>query len=89
MKKIRLKIKIEVVLIILFFVLVAVNSVISVTQTIPDTHSDIETYIKNSKGNYWRATGDNIQAAKEVGFHGVHFKFYEKLVTYLKREGIF
>jgi len=34
-----------------------------ITQTIPDTHSDIETYIKNSKGNYWRATGDNIQAA--------------------------
>ena len=32
---------------------------------------------------------DNIQVAKEVGFHGVHFKSYEKLVTYLKKEGVF
>lgn len=31
---------------------------------------------------------DNIQAAKEVGFHGVHFKSYEKLVTYLNKEGV-
>ena len=32
---------------------------------------------------------DNIQVAKEVGFRGVHFKSYEKLVTYLKKEGVF
>ena len=63
MNKIRLRTKIASSLIILLFALLTAISVTSVSQTIPDAHSDIETFIKNSKGNYWETTASNIQVA--------------------------
>ena len=55
--------RIEAAVIILFFVLPVMISVTSVCQTAPDFHDGIEMYIKNSKGNYWKPIGSNIQAA--------------------------
>jgi len=39
------------------------TQIYGVDRTITDTGDDIETFIRNSNGNYWEATGANIQAA--------------------------
>lgn len=43
--------------------LLAVVGVASVTRTITDSGDNVETFIRNSNGNYWGATGSNIQTA--------------------------
>jgi len=64
MKKITLRTKIEATLVLLLLVsIVAAASVISVTRMISDSHDDVDTYIRNSNGNYWECTEANIQAA--------------------------
>jgi len=55
--------KFMIALIFLVFVLIAVPLVFSATRTITHTHDDLDTFIRNSNGNYWEATGANIQAA--------------------------
>lgn len=63
MHKLSLRTKIEVFIVITFLILLAVSSVVSISRTISDTHDDIDLFIRNSKGNYWAATGANIQEA--------------------------
>lgn len=63
MYKLKLRTKIEVLVAIAFLILLVVSSVISISRTISDTHDDIDTFIRNSNGNYWSATGANIQTA--------------------------
>ncbi len=62
MYKLNFKIKIITFLLTISFI-ITVYSVNSVTRTITNTHDDIDTFIRNSNGNYWLATGDNIQVA--------------------------
>ena len=45
------------------FVLILCSLITSATQNIPDVHNDLETYIKNSNGNYWESNASNIQMA--------------------------
>lgn len=71
MKRIRLRTKAEIILFTFILMTLTVFSVASVTRTISDTGDNIETFIKNSKGNYWGATGDNIQnAINDLGGYG-------------------
>jgi len=63
MKKITLRTKIEATLAILLLVSIVAASVVSLTRTISDSHDDFDTFIKNSKGNYWECTGENVQVA--------------------------
>jgi len=71
MKTIRLRTKIEVAFALLLLISVSVASVISLTRTISDSHDDIDTYIRNSNGNYWEATGSNLQLAiNDIGNDG-------------------
>lgn len=63
MNKIRLRTKIEAIIVISFIMLLTAVSVASVTRTISDSRDDFYTFIRNSKGNYWEATETNIQAA--------------------------
>ena len=63
MNKLRLRTKIETILVTFLLLSIAAATVLSLTRTISDTHDDMDTFIRNSKGNYWEATGDNIQIA--------------------------
>jgi hypothetical protein len=63
MHKLFLRTKIEVFIVIAFLILLTISSVISISRTITDTHDDIDLFIRNSKGNYWDANGNNIQDA--------------------------
>lgn len=63
MHKLRLRTKIEVIVTIFFFTILFVVAATSITRTISNTHDDIDTFIRNSNGNYWEITGSNIQAA--------------------------
>jgi len=63
MRILSVRTKIEVVLVITFLLILGTVSVVSLTRTISNTHDDIDTFIRNSKGNYWQATGANIQIA--------------------------
>ncbi len=63
MHNLKFKTKIEIITIILLIIILTTFSVSSVTRTITDTHDDFDTFIRNSNGNYWAATGDNIQIA--------------------------
>ena len=63
MIKLRFRTKIEIAIAISFLILMAVITVASVPRTISDTHDDIDTFIRNSNGNYWEATGANIDMA--------------------------
>ena len=66
MKKIRTKL--EVILMALLLLCVIIPSFQSVTRTITSTGDNYETFIRNSNGNSWTATGANIQAAlNDVG----------------------
>ena len=55
------RIKISLSVLILF--LLVVGSAYAVTRNISDSSDNIETFIRNSKGNYWSATGANLQQA--------------------------
>ena len=64
MKKVlSIRTKAEVIMVAALLLGIGVSSVMSVTRTITDSSDTIETYIKNSNGNYWSATGANIQVA--------------------------
>jgi len=62
-KRLGLKTKIEAGIVIMILLTMGIGSVLSVTRTITDSSDTIETYIRNSNGNYWDATGANIQLA--------------------------
>ncbi len=47
----------------LLFILVTVPVAWSLTRTISDTQDTASTFITNSRGRYWEASGDNIQLA--------------------------
>jgi len=69
MKKISLRTKLEAVFIMIICIILVSAGALSVTRTISDTHDDVETFIRNSNGNYWEATGENIQnAIDDVAF---------------------
>jgi len=60
---IKLRTKIEIMLVTAFLINLGIISVLSVNRTISDTQDDVETFIRNSNGNYWNVTGENIQLA--------------------------
>jgi len=62
-KVISLRTKAEVILVACFLICLSVVSVMSVTRTITDTSDNVDTFIRNSNGKYWEATGANIQTA--------------------------
>jgi hypothetical protein len=62
-KVIRTRTKIEAVLAVAFLLAISISSVFAVTRTISDTQDTIATYITNSNGKYWAATGANLQLA--------------------------
>ena len=63
MIKLRIQTKIEVLVGISIILLTLVISVASISRTITSDSDNIDTFIRNSNGNYWEATGANIQAA--------------------------
>lgn len=63
MIKIRLRTKIEAIVVIFFLLCLAAVSVTSITRTITNTSDDIYTYIRNSNGNYWEVSVPNLQTA--------------------------
>jgi len=48
---------------VVFILILSGSSVFGLTRTITDTGDDVSTFIRNSNGNYWAATGANIQSA--------------------------
>ncbi len=71
MNKLKLRTKVEVVLVVLLLLSITTASVMSITRTISDEGDDVYTFIRNSNGNYWEATGANIQAAiDDCGSYG-------------------
>ena len=58
-----LRTKAEVIVVACLLISVFAVNVMSVTRTITDTSDTKETYIHESKGNYWQATRANIQVA--------------------------
>ena len=71
MKRITLKTKVEATLAILLLITIAAASVTSLTRTISDSYDDFETFIRNSEGNCWKCTGENVQAAiDDIGADG-------------------
>jgi hypothetical protein len=59
----KLRTKIEVLIALLMMIVVATITAVSVTRTITDTGDSVETFIRNSNGNYWSVSEANIQAA--------------------------
>ena len=55
--------KAEVILVAFLLIGITTVSVMSVTRTITDSSDTVYTYIRNSNGNYWAATGANLQTA--------------------------
>ncbi|CAK0751038.1 hypothetical protein CCP3SC1AL1_1820002 [Gammaproteobacteria bacterium] len=64
MKKIiSFRTKIEAIAIAGLFIMITIGSVFAVTRTITSTGDSFDTFIRNSKGNYWTATRANLQTA--------------------------
>ena len=63
MNKIRLRTKIEVILVSLFFMGIIFVSVLAGPRIITDISDNVDTFIHNSNGKYWSATSSNIQLA--------------------------
>jgi parallel beta-helix repeat protein len=63
MIKFKLRTKIEIISAILLLMLLAAISAESLTRTISDSTDTSYTYIRNSNGKYWDATGANLQTA--------------------------
>ena len=55
--------KIEILAAFAVLLLLSAGSTVSITRTITSTNDNIYTFIRNSNGNYWAATTDNIQVA--------------------------
>jgi hypothetical protein len=62
-KTIKLRTKIEIITAVFFIILLITASVASLSRTITDSSDSVETYIRNSNGKYWVATGANLQTA--------------------------
>jgi parallel beta-helix repeat protein len=60
---IKLRTKIEAAVAIFLLMIISAVGVASVTRTISDNTDNSDTFIKNSKGNYWDVTESNLQAA--------------------------
>lgn len=63
MHRIRFRTKVEIFGAVLFITLLVAVSAASVTRTITDSSDNLYTFIRNSNGNYWDATGANLQSA--------------------------
>lgn len=63
MQKIKFRTKVEVIGAIIFVALLVAVSVAAVTRTITDSTDNSYTFIRNSNGKYWAATGANLQTA--------------------------
>lgn len=63
MQKIKFRTKVEIFGAIIFVAMLVAVSAAAVTRTITDTSDNSYTFIRNSNGNYWEATGANIQTA--------------------------
>lgn len=71
MTVIRLRTKIEAAVAFFIILTLATISVMSVTRTITDSGDNIETFIRNSKGNYWSLSEANIQnAINDLSYSG-------------------
>ena len=72
MKKVlSLRTKAEVIIVACLLISVFAVNVMSVTRTITDTSDTIDTYIRNSNGNYWEVTEANLDLAlDDVGTNG-------------------
>jgi hypothetical protein len=67
----KLRTKVEIVSATLFLIILTAISVTSVTRTISDSGDNSYTFIRNTNGNYWDATGGNIQnAINDLGVNG-------------------
>ena len=63
--------KAEVILVAFLLIGITTVSVMSVTRTITDSSDTVYTYIRNSNGNYWAATGANINTSiNDLGVDG-------------------
>lgn len=63
MQKIKFRTKVEIFGAIVFVALLVAVSAASVTRTITDSTDNSYTFIRNSNGKYWEATGANLQIA--------------------------
>lgn len=63
MGKIKLRTKLEIFGALLVIALLVTVSAASLTRTITDSTDNFSTFIRNSNGNYWEATGTNLQSA--------------------------
>jgi len=63
MLKLKLRTKIEIFSAILFLLILGAISVASLSRTITDSGDTAYTYVRNSNGKYWDATGTNLQTA--------------------------
>lgn len=63
MQKIKLRTKVEVIGAIIFVAMLVAVSAAAVTRTITDSTDNSYTFIRNSNGKYWEATGANLQTA--------------------------
>ena len=71
MQKIKLRTKIEIISALTLIVIIVAVSATALTRTITDNSDDIDTFIRNSNGKYWEATGSNIQSAiNDLGVNG-------------------
>ena len=72
MNKWKIRTKIEVGFgIIVVLMLLSVTIIPALTRTITSSSDTMDTYIRNSNGNYWAATGANLQLAiNDVGDNG-------------------
>jgi len=59
----RLGTKLNVIFVVGFLVCVSLSGVWAVSRTITSSSDNVDTFIRNSNGNYWEATGANIQVA--------------------------
>ena len=63
LNKICLRTKIEAIVAVSILLILVVASASSITRTISNSGDNVVTFIRNSKGNCWEATGSNIQVA--------------------------
>ena len=55
--------KLEILFVVCMLIIIGIGSVWGVTRTITSSSDTVDTFIRNSNGNYWSATGSNIQLA--------------------------
>lgn len=63
MRMIRTRTKIEAIVAVSILIMVSIGSVFAVTRTITSSGDSFDTFIRNSKGNYWTMGFTGLQAA--------------------------